>query len=426
MLKKNSISKKTEPNQEKSSEKKKKQDSVENILRSFKTNLHSIKFFFNKFGEIAENEDEDALKNAKEFTKEIMEGLGISVDEKGKSKTNKNEEKPNISEEKLLEITRKLKKRPKLSAQNFGILSSSSFLMLNNYFEYLIADLLTYHYSKFKDTLNSKEFKISLQEINEYETVEELEKHLIFKEVETMLIEMSFDSLIKHFKTKFNISSNEEIVNWDIINECRERRHIIVHNASVINKKYLSRTNNPENKKVGDKLSISKEYFQKVFLEIKLAGLLLSYDCWGNWDSEKATSAIKNMLVESFDSLNENNIDFCFRLTSYIKKIKARDEVQEDLLMRAKFNLCIALKNQEKTTELNKTLKTIKVGTSTPLFKLAHAILSEKTEKIILELIEQSFKLDEISYDTYKEWPMFEFTRKKKKLNTQIEKILNN
>jgi|TARA_B110000908_G_C10188592_1_gene419293 hypothetical protein len=426
MAKKKLPQKKSESNEGNQSEKKKKEESVAKILRSFKSNLHSIKFFFNKFGGIAENEDESALKSAQEFTKTIMQDLGISIDEKEKGETKKNNDKPKITEEKLLEITRKLKKQPKLTSQNFQILSSSSFLMLNNYFEYLIADLLTYHYTKFKDTLNLKEFKMSLKEVNEYETIEELEKHLIYKEVETMLIEMSFDSLIKHFKTKFNISSSDEIVNWDIINECRERRHLIVHNASIVNKKYLSRTNNPENKKVGDKLSINKEYFQKVFLEIKLAGLLLSYDCWGSWDGENATKAIQDMLVESFDSLNENNIDFCYRITSYIQKIEARDEDQEDILLRAKFNMCIALKKQKKTPELNKILKTIKVGTSTPFFKLAHAILSDKVDKTILDLLEQSFKLKQVTIETYSEWPIFEFIRNKKILNTKIEKILNN
>ena len=47
----------------------------------------------------------------------------------------------------------------------------------------------------------------------EYETIEDLEKHLILKEVETLLVELSFDGLLNHFKTKFNISLNEDIIN---------------------------------------------------------------------------------------------------------------------------------------------------------------------------------------------------------------------
>ena len=342
------------------SKSKKTKDSVEKILKTFKDNLYGVKFFFNKFGGIAESEDKGALDSTFEFTKEIMKDLGIDVDKNDQGKDDgKNEkkeskkEKSKVSEEKLLEIAKKIRKKPKLSAQNFQILSSSSFLMLNNYFEYLIADLLTYHYTKYKETLNSKEFKVSLKEIEEYESVEELEKHLIFKEVETMLIEMSFGSILKHFNSKLNINLYEEIIDWDIINECRERRHIIVHNASIVNKKYISRTNNPENKKVGDKVRVSKEYFQKAFKEIKLAGLLLSYDCWGNWDSEKATKAIRDMLDETFESLLEDENDFCYNLTSFMENLDPRNEEQEDFMLRAKFNRCITLKRQKKATELN-------------------------------------------------------------------------
>lgn len=421
MAKKKTSSKETlEVNKKEETNKtpKKKVISVESILGTFKDNLHSVDFFFNKFGGIAEDEDEGAMNSSFDYIKDAFTSIGIELNEE---KVGKEKKEKTISEDEIKKLARKLRKKPKLSVQNFQILSSSSFLMLNNYFEYLIADLLSYHYNKYKDTLNSKEFKISLKEMDEYESIDDLEKYLILKEVETMLIELSFDSLLNHFKTKLNISLSSDIVNWDIITECRERRHIIVHNASIVNKKYLSRTNNPEKKKIGDKIKISKEYFQTVFNEIKLAGLLLSYECWGSWDSEKATSAIRDMLDESFDSLSLKDITTCDKITTYIGKIEPRNEEQEDYLMRAKFNKCIALKKQGKKTELNKILATIKVGTSTPLFKLAHAILSEKTEKIILELIEQSYKLEEIDFDSYSEWPLFEFIRNKKELNEKVE-----
>ena len=51
--------------------------------------------------------------------------------------------------------------------------------MLNNYFEYLLADLLTYYYSKYKKSLNQKEFKVSLKELEEYETVHDLLRHFL-------------------------------------------------------------------------------------------------------------------------------------------------------------------------------------------------------------------------------------------------------
>lgn len=417
---------------EQKSTQKKNDVSVEAILTTFKSNLSNVDFFFKRFSVIAEDEDIEIHNNAVEYITTAFKDAGVELKEKDdQNETYENklsiDQISNIfSESQIKELGKILKKTPKLTNQNFKILSSSSFLMLNNYFEYLIADLLSYYYNKFKNTLNSKEFKVSLKEISEYESIEDLEKYLILKEVETMLVELSFDGLLNHFKTHFKISLNDEIINWDIINECRERRHLIVHNASVVNKKYISRTNNPENKKIGDKISITKQYFQDVYNEIKLAGLLLTYECWGSWDKEKATKAINEILNESFEYLIQKKFIECDKITTYVDKIQARNDDEENILMRIKFNKCIALKKLDKKIDLNKILLSVKVGTSTPIFKLAHAILSDKNDSVIIELIEKSFKLKEIDQESYSDWPLFEFIRVKKTLNKKVLEKLKN
>lgn len=388
--------------------------SIDSILKTFKNNLHSVSFFFERFRGDASDIDENALKSTYEYVKNAFKKIS-------------DEDIQNNDYSRLMELSKTLKKAPKISVQNYEILSSSSFLMLNNYFEYLLADLLTYYYNKYKSSLSSKEFKISLREIGEYESIEELENNLIMKEVETMLIDLSFDGLKNHFKTKFNLKLNEDIVNWDLINECRERRHLIVHNACVVNKKYISRTNNPDNKKIGDKISITEDYFQLVYNEIKLAGLLLSYECWGSWDNEKSTNAINDMLNVCYDYLINNNTQDSKKISTYIiNSIKPRNDDEENLLMRARFNYCIALKKLNDTKELNKSLSNIKIGTFSPLFKLAHSILADKDDSIIFNLIEKSYKLEEIDLDSYLEWPLFDFIREKDELNDKIVKFLSN
>lgn len=405
----------------KKKEKKEEKPSVEKILKSFKDNLFGVKLFFDKFGDKAQSEDVEQIKESSDYLEKCLKELGVDLNLPDEEK-----KKLEISEDKLTQFAKKLKKQPKISIKNFEILSSSSFLMLNNYFEYLLADLLTYFYSKFKDSIKTKELKVSLNEINEYDSIEELENSLILREVETMLIELSFDSLLDHFNKKLKVELANEIVDWDKIIELRERRHIIVHNGSVVNKKYITRSKNPFKLKIGDKIIIDRYYFKDVFNEIKLAGLILSYNCWGNWDKENFDYAVNQMTMDSFDSLLNDNPELCYRLTSYIGKIEPRTENQEDYLLRAKFNQCISLKMLGKKTELKKELNKIKVGTSTPLFKLAHATLSDKSDKTILELIKQTKSLKDIDLEDYSEWPLFSFLRNKKELNEKIIGVLNN
>lgn len=397
-----------------------KPKTINSIFSAFKHNLESIKFYFEKFGDIAENEDEGGLKKATEFSQRLLEILEIDIE-----KSSEEQESKEVPVEKIIEFAREAKKSPSISLRNFEILSSSSFLILNNYFEYLISDLLTYYYTNFKNFLNSKEFKISLQDMNEYESIEELENFLILKEVETMLIELSFDSLLKHFNQKLKINLSDEIVAWDRINECRERRHLIVHNSSIVNKKYITRTENPFNLKIGDRVHITNEYFEKAYNEFKLAGTLLLFDCWGKWDNATSTKAIEVMIEKSFQRLLEGKYDNCLKLSKYIEKIEPRDEKQEDLLLRSKFNKCISLFHLGKRKDLKKELSKIKVGTAEPIFKLAHSILSDKPDEQLLELISQTKKLDDIDLETYQEWPLFDPLRKNEELNIKVLKILS-
>ena len=396
-----------------------KKQTVNSILDNFRNNLFGIEYYFDKFGSLAQGEDVDEIKRNSEFIKECFKEVGLNL------KAPKRErEEIKISEDKLLAVLRKLKKQPKISAKNYDILSKSSFLMLNNYFEYLLSDLLSYHYNKFQKSLNEKKFNLALKEINEFESIEEFTKALITKEVESMMVELTFDELLEHFHNTLGIDNEKDIINWDKIRECRERRHLIVHNSSIVNHKYLSRTNNPYNLKAGGLIHIDKEYFLSSCKEFFLAGLLLSYNAWGKWDKEFATEAIREMMVDSFELLKQNEFQLVLRLTQYTQKIEGRNEEQEDFLLRTLFNRLISLKKLGNESVLSKELKKLKMGTASPIFKLAHSILSENHINIV-ELVKQSKAMDEIDIVRYNEWPIYEFLRNNETIHKKIEEELS-
>ncbi|MBI2274984.1 MAG: hypothetical protein HYU70_14395 [Bacteroidetes bacterium] len=396
-------------------EEQKKKQSVKTILDNFKKNIFGIEYYFNKFESLAQGADVDGLKQTSQYIQKCFEEIGIDI-----KSSKKEQEGIRIPSDKVLDLFRKLRKQPKISAANYEILSRSSFLMLNNYFEYILSDLLSYHYNKFQKSLNEKKFNLTLKEINEYETVEDFTKALVTKEVESMMVDLSFDELIEHFHETLGIDKENEIVNWDVILECRERRHLIVHNSSLVNKKYITRSKNPFKLNVGDTVHVDKEYFMKTCKEFFLAGLLISFNCWGKWDKESATDAIKEIMDDSFELLKQNESLLVSRFTEYISKIEPRNEKEEDYIMRARFNRLIALKKLGNKEALAKELKKVKTGTASPIFKLAYAILSEDHTKIV-ELVKQSISLDELDLSKYKEWPIYEFVRNNKDINSKIE-----
>lgn len=406
-------------------EKKDKVYNVESIYETYFENLNSVKLYFNKFGNLASGEDESIKEKSKEFFDQALEEITQEME----LVKNKDEDDDTITKEEaeifFKKFARKLKKQPKISPKNYEILSRSSFLMLNNYFEYLIADLLSYYYNKYKNSLNEKEFKFTLKELNEYETIEEATKDLIVKEVENLIIDKSFNELLEHFENKLSISREEEIINWDEIIEIRERRHLIVHNSSVVNKKYISRTKNPYNYKIGDTVHIDKQYFIKSWLHFKLAGQLLIFNCWGNWDKDNIDSAIFQIMIQTFEDLNSKNYDLVCKTCKYAEQIEPKNEHQEDYILRTRVNNAISLKKQNKDNEVKKLLKKIKVGTATPIFKIAHNILNDKHDDLE-ELFTQAIVLDELNIDFYLDWPIFDFVRENDDLNKILIKTFEN
>lgn len=389
---------------------------VKKILKRFKSNLSAIDDYFQNFGNMATDTDKMNAEKMRNELDQCFKDLNLDKKQKG-------EKVPlTISQAKL--IFQAVDKTRKISLKNFEILSKSALLMLNNYLEYLLTDLLAYHYDKFKNSLSEKKFNVTLKDLTEYETVEELTKALITKEVESMIVEFSFDDLISHFNNKLGINREEELVNWELITECRERRHLIVHNSSIVNKKYILRTNNPFKYSIGDHVKVEKDYFLKASKEFYLAGLLLSLNSWARWDKEKITGAIKELLDDSFDLLQNQEFEIVNKLTTYSQKIESRDETQEDLIMRINFNRLISLK-KTKSPLFTKELKKVKVGTASPMFKLGFAILKDDNANSIIDLVKKTQLMGDIDIDRYNEWPIYSFIRENESLNEQVKKILS-
>ncbi|QIY92324.1 hypothetical protein [Chryseobacterium gallinarum] len=384
-------------------------ESVESIYNTYISNLSSVNLYFNKFGKLATSEDENINETSSKLLFDTLDEYQDKI-EKIKLEVGEDQEKLiKLSHRHLRKVAQKLKRRTSLSPINYEILSNSSFLMLNNYFEYLLTDLLSYYYNKYSNSLNEKEFKFTLKELSEYESIQEAIKDLIVKEVESLILEKSFNDLLSHFEDKLKISLEKKLIKWDNIVEIRERRHLIVHNSSIVNKKYIVRTKNPFNFKIGDKITIDKIYFLNSLKEFKLAGQLLLFNCWGNWDKDKVTEAINEIMVQSFEDLKSKNYDLVSKTCAYAENIIPKNSEQEDFLLRIKMNYALALKRTN-DKKLQDVLKTIKVGTATPIFKVAFKILSNDFEEIEQD-IKKAIVLEELNQDQYLEWPLFEELR---------------
>ena len=437
---------------------------IHKIFEQFVLNIQSVELFFKKFSIQALEEDKTILEAKKDYmenvfkkaigedafneiinklnikdkaqdiikeqnSKDILKDAEFEIienDEDNLSIEVQLTENEKESKSKHLDLIFEFNNAPKLQTKNFEILTNSSFLMLNNYFEFLFADLLTFHFTNNKNTIEEKNINISLSDLKNYSTIDEAYSEILFKEVEKLLIDMNFEEIKEYFK-KLGVSLSENLINWNKINEIRERRHLVVHNNSIINKKYLSKSENPFNFSIGDNATINANYFKETLEEIQTAGILLIMNCWGKWEKNNATDAIFEILNLTFDLLKEKKYSLTFKICEYVEKnIIAKDDDQENCLIRIKFNYCIALKRKAEIKKLDKKLEEIRVGSMSPIFKIAKHILINENETAI-SLLKQSIIVDKIKLEDYHEWPIIEELRKDESLNLKaIEQFKNN
>lgn len=394
---------------------------VELIYNKYVDNLESVFLYFNKFGKLASNEDINITDSSSKMFEDAYTQFQNEMNEI-KSKASNTNDILKAKQSNLLKLAKKIK-RNRISPKNYEILSNSSFLMLNNYFEYLLTDLLSYYYHKYSNSLNEREFRLTLKEISEYESIDEMKKDLIIKEVESLIIEKSFEDLLNHFENKLKIPLEKNLVKWENIIEIRERRHLIVHNSSKVNKKYILRTKNPYNLKIGDTVTIDKAYFINSLNTFKLAGYLLIFNCWGQWDKDKINEVINEIMIQSFDNLKVKNYDIVSKICKYASIIIHKNEEQEDCLLRIKINYALALKRM-KNPELKEVLNSFNIGTATPIFRVAHKILCDNFCDIESE-IKKAVVLEELNLEQYLDWPIFDEIREIEEIDNKVMKIFN-
>jgi len=259
-----------------------------------------------------------------------------------------------------------------------------------------------------------------LNELKNYSNVEEAYNDILFREVEKTLLDLSFDE-IKNYFTKLNISLSENLIDWKLINEIRERRHLIVHNNSIVNKKYLSRTENPFKFEIGNQLEVKTDYLRNSIAEIKLAGIILIMNCWGKWSKDNVTEAIGELMDLTFELLKSNRNELALKICEYIDiNIKPRNDDEEGYILRAKINNCIALKRLKKKEILTNKLKGIRTSSMSPIFKIAKHLLKNEHKETI-PLIKQAIIVDDLLFDNFLEWPLFEDIRDDEKFGDLVE-----
>jgi len=222
------------------------------------------------------------------------------------------------------------------------------------------------------------------------------------------------------------LTAKKNIINWNIINEMIERRNIIVHNDSKINRRYLKNVDLPvipektKDLKEGQKIIIKEDYFMAVLNEVVIAGTILIQCCWRGWEKDDISDADEELIRNIYDALCEEEWRIAEKLGLFSKECEVYNE-QHRLYLD--INYCQSLKWQNKKKELEKELEKFDESSLRPIYVLALSALKSDRDKFYKN-IKKAITIDRLKKKDLMEWPLFRELRKDPNYEKKIRNIL--
>jgi len=138
--------------------------------------------------------------------------------------------------------------------------------------------------------------QVTIEEVARHGSIDELIQHLASEWIDELFRE-SFDSWVKKFCESYGV---EHPAVSDFLRESYYRRNLLVHAGATVNQLYLSRVGvlDVEQPKVGDRISVDREYLTRVADEIAAVAFTLAVTVTSKFDKqhvEEAESDFSNL-----------------------------------------------------------------------------------------------------------------------------------
>jgi hypothetical protein len=179
-------------------------------------------------------------------------------------------------------------------------------------YEYFISKVLLILGEEFPNTFidNNKQFHFS--ELNSIDSIDDFKRKLVEKKISELLQTKSHSDVLDWIKKNFGISGlpNDEL-RKEFFEIC-ERRHLLIHNGGVVNKKYrdncvkagIAKSDIPE---VGVKLDVSSHYLRRATARVYQVGFFILHMLWQKLFAQQIQISYLNLLSTSHSFL-ENDL----------------------------------------------------------------------------------------------------------------------
>lgn len=266
---------------------------------------------------------------------------------------------------------------------------------------------------------------MSFSQLVDLNSIEDAREYVIEKEIECVL-RKNHSEHFDYLENKLAITLRKDLPIWQTFIEITERRNLFVHCDGIVSNQYLDVCKKNEcctdEVNLGDRLSITPEYFQKAFECLFEIAVKLTHTIWRKLllqDIEKADKELNGIcydLILSFEfTLADIILDFACK-----QKKHHNDETKNIFIVNKSLSKYLA-GDKEKAAEI---INSKDWSATSYDFKMAQAVLTDN-EKEVINLMKKVGKDGDVIKEYYKLWPLFWKIRKTKEFKDTFKEIFD-
>jgi hypothetical protein len=275
-------------------------------------------------------------------------------------------------------------------------------------FDEFLGSILEIALTQNPEWLKESEKVISYKELIALKSIDTAIKGVVLKEVE-QLLRGSHEEQISYLDKKLKLGIQDNFPYLPGFLEVAERRNLFVHTGGQVSAQYLDRCQHFKHStsgiKEGDKLEVTKEYFENAFSIFFEIGLRIGQATFRRLFSTEFEMADRALIKLSVKFLNYGENELAEIITNYDLNIstKLRSKDSEDVYF-ARINRAIAQKRQGKDFEAG--LEGVRWQAFHSKYKLCLHVLRDEFKDAAI-LMHSSDVIDKVGIEGFRTWPVF-------------------
>jgi hypothetical protein len=284
------------------------------------------------------------------------------------------------------------------------LLHGSLLTMAIGALEAAIAGISTQHFVLHPGALASSEKEFSLADLAGFEDIQDARDLAIARRVDD-LMRGSFDDWDSWLQPLLKVDFHELAASYSTLLEAIQRRHIIVHNAGRVSRRYLSKVPDSD-RSLGKKLRVDQEYLEKAVQEVSIFGARLLLVAWSRWRKDESEEAAAEANDFAFRELSAGRPKVAQCITQTAGKIARKTELKWYL----QINEWQAIKQMSGQDAIRTPVEEWDISALSPLYAAAQAALLDNFERLF-ELIPGLLERKELRREALETWPLFSGAR---------------